>query len=99
MELYLRWLEKHEMLPGESPPYGIVLCATASHEHLELLRLDEHGIHVAEYLTEFPSRRVLEQRLHAAVERARNRLANRPPALRRARRTKKQPVRRARRTA
>ena len=98
MELYLRWLEKHEMLPGESRPYGIVLCATASHEHLELLRLDEHGIHVAEYLTEFPSRRLLEQRLHAAVERARNRLAtNSPPSPRRARRAKKRSARRSRR--
>jgi predicted nuclease of restriction endonuclease-like (RecB) superfamily len=100
MELYLRWLEKHEMLPSESRPYGIVLCATASHEHLELLRLDEHGIHVAEYLTEFPSRRLLEQRLHAAVERARSRWAtNHPSTPRRIRRKKKSSVRRrARRT-
>ena len=22
MELYLRWLEKHEMQPGEEPPWG-----------------------------------------------------------------------------
>jgi predicted nuclease of restriction endonuclease-like (RecB) superfamily len=100
MELYLRWLEQHEMLPSESRPYGIVLCATAAHEHLELLRLDEHGIHVAEYLTEFPARRLLEQRLHAAVERARNRLAaNCPPTPRRARPKKKHPARRSRRSA
>ncbi|HVZ33791.1 MAG TPA: PDDEXK nuclease domain-containing protein, partial [Polyangiaceae bacterium] len=75
MELYLRWLEKHEMLPGECRPYGIVLCAAACHEHLELLRLDEHGIHVAEYLTEFPARQMLEQRLRGAIERARSRIA------------------------
>jgi predicted nuclease of restriction endonuclease-like (RecB) superfamily len=75
MELYLRWLERHELLPGESRPYGIILCAAASDEHLELLRLDEHGIHVAEYLTEFPPRHILQQRLHAAIERARNRMS------------------------
>src|SRR5687767_7521901 len=38
MELYLRWLEKHEMLPGESRPYGLVLCAEASREHIERVR-------------------------------------------------------------
>ena len=32
------------------------------------------GIHVAEYLTELPPREVLEDRLHRAIEAARNRL-------------------------
>lgn len=27
MELYLRWLAKHEQEPGEAPPIGIILCA------------------------------------------------------------------------
>jgi hypothetical protein len=27
MEFYLRWLKKHEMLPGESEPLGLILCA------------------------------------------------------------------------
>ncbi|AJY38119.1 hypothetical protein BW21_6298 (plasmid) [Burkholderia humptydooensis] len=27
MELYLRWLAKHELEPGEAPPIGIILCA------------------------------------------------------------------------
>ncbi len=80
MELYLRWLEKHEMLPGESRPYGLVLCAEASHEHIELLRLGEHGIHVAEYLTELPPREVFQTRLHSAIERAKERLARGKPA-------------------
>jgi hypothetical protein len=79
MELYLRWLEEHEMLPGEARPFGIVLCAGASHEHLELLRLGEHGIHVAEYLTELPARKVLEEKLHAAIRRAHTRLALNAP--------------------
>jgi len=36
--------------------------------------LDTRGIHVAEYLTEFPPREVLEKRLRRAIEAARNRL-------------------------
>jgi predicted nuclease of restriction endonuclease-like (RecB) superfamily len=26
MELYLRWLEKHDTRPGEEPPLGLILC-------------------------------------------------------------------------
>jgi predicted nuclease of restriction endonuclease-like (RecB) superfamily len=75
MELYLRWLEKHEMLPGEGRPFGLVLCAEASHERVELLRLGEHGIHVAEYVTELPPEELLKAQLHKAIERARERVA------------------------
>lgn len=75
MELYLRWLEKHEVRPGEQRPYGLILCAEASHECLELLELEESGIRVAEYLTDFPPRELLESQLYAAIERARERVA------------------------
>lgn len=27
MELYLRWLDRHEREPGEETPLGIILCA------------------------------------------------------------------------
>ena len=39
MELYLRWLEKYEMRPGEEPPLGLPITSTAgkSEEHVELL--------------------------------------------------------------
>jgi predicted nuclease of restriction endonuclease-like (RecB) superfamily len=39
IELYLRWLEKHDTQPGEEPPIGLLLCADKSEEHVELLRL------------------------------------------------------------
>jgi predicted nuclease of restriction endonuclease-like (RecB) superfamily len=51
MELYLRWLAKHEQEPGEAPPLGIILCTGKKKEQIELLELDQTGIHVAEYLT------------------------------------------------
>jgi hypothetical protein len=39
MELYLRWLEKHEVREGENAPIGLILCAEKSEEHIELLQL------------------------------------------------------------
>jgi predicted nuclease of restriction endonuclease-like (RecB) superfamily len=73
MEVYLRWLDKHERQPSEEPPLGIILCAGKKRETVEILDLDARGIHVAEYLTELPPRKLLEQRLHLAIEVARKR--------------------------
>lgn len=75
MELYLRWLEKHEQEPDEAPPIGMILCAVKNHEEVELLQLDKSGIRVAEYMTELPPRKVLEEKLHNAICLARERLA------------------------
>ena len=54
MELYLRWLDKHERRPSEDEPLGIILCAGKKQEQIELLELGRSGIHVAEYLTVLP---------------------------------------------
>lgn len=73
MELYLRWLDKHERSPEEEPPMGLILCAGKKNERIELLELDRSGIHVAEYLTVLPSKKVLQEKLHKAIEHARQR--------------------------
>lgn len=78
MELYLRWLDKHERVPGEETPIGLILCAGKKQETVELLELNRSGIRVAEYLTELPARRVLEKKLHKAVEHARKRFESVP---------------------
>ncbi|MEZ5046588.1 MAG: PDDEXK nuclease domain-containing protein [Chitinophagaceae bacterium] len=72
MELYLRWLEKFEVVEGENPPIGLILCATKNQEHVELLRLENSNIKVAEYLTKLPDLKLIEQKLHQAIEIARN---------------------------
>ncbi len=74
MELYLRWLNKHERRPGEEAPMGLILCAGKNQEQIELLELGLSGIHVAEYLTALPSKAVLREKLLKAIERAHNRL-------------------------
>lgn len=73
MELYLRWLEKHETVEGENPPIGLILCSAKSDEHIELLMLDQGNIRVAQYLTELPPREVLQAKLHAAIAKAKTR--------------------------
>ena len=77
MELYLKWLDRHERQPGEETPIGLILCAESSREQVELLQMHKDGITVAEYWTELPPKAELEQRLHAALVEARERLARR----------------------
>jgi predicted nuclease of restriction endonuclease-like (RecB) superfamily len=74
IELYLRWLDRHERQEGEEKPIGLILCAGKKRETVEVLELEPRGIHVAEYLTELPPRELLERRLHEAVSRARQHL-------------------------
>lgn len=67
MELYLRWLEKYEMEPGEETPLGLILCSEGSNEQIELLQLDKTGIRVAHYLTELPPKDVLIRQLQKTI--------------------------------
>lgn len=76
MELYLRWLEAHEMEPGEETPLGLLLCTEGSDEQIELLQLDKAGIKVAKYLTELPPRHVLMQQIQKSLEAAKSRINN-----------------------
>jgi len=78
VELYLRWLDRHERQPGEEAPVAIILCAGKKRETVEYLDLGRSGIHVAEYLTELPPREVLRESLRKALGVARGRLANAP---------------------
>lgn len=68
MELYLRWLEAHEMEPGEESPLGLLLCTEGSKEQIELLQLDKAGIKVAQYMTELPPRELLIQQIRKSLD-------------------------------
>ena len=76
MELYLRWLAKYEQQEHEQAPIGLILCADKSNELVELLEMDATGIQVAQYLTELPSKELLQQKLHEAIAIAKHRLEN-----------------------
>lgn len=75
MELYLRWLDRHDRPAGELPPVGLLLCSEGNTEHIELLLLDQPGeVRVAQYLTELPPKAWFERQLHRAIELARQQL-------------------------
>ncbi len=76
MELYLRWLEKHDTLEGENPPIGLILCADKNQEHVELLQLDKSNIRIAQYLTMLPSQELLSAKLHDIVAKTKLQLEN-----------------------
>ncbi len=77
MELYLKWLDKYDKQEGENSPVGLILCAGKSVEQIELLQMHKDGIMVAEYWTELPPRKELENKLHQILEEARERIAQR----------------------
>ena len=78
MELYLRWLDKHERTTGEKAPIDLIRTS-ADAEQVELLRLDDKSIRVSEYLTELPPLPLLRARLHQAIEHAGEQAARRLP--------------------
>lgn len=71
MELYLKWLDRYDRQEGEEKPIGLILCAETSREQIELLEMDKDGIIVAEYWTELPPKKELEEHLHRALMEAR----------------------------
>lgn len=77
VELYLRWLNKHEKNVGEEEPIALVLCAEKSQETIELLELDKGSIHVGQYLTKMPPKELFEQKLTLAIENAKEQLSQR----------------------
>ncbi|ODS38184.1 MAG: cytoplasmic protein [Candidatus Altiarchaeales archaeon WOR_SM1_86-2] len=74
MELYLRYLEKHEMFEDENPPIGLIPCAEKGREQIELLFLPEDRIKVSEYLTKLPPKELFAEKLHKAIQTAHLRL-------------------------
>lgn len=77
MELYLKWLNRYERQEGENAPIGLILCAETSREQVELLEMHKDGIIVAEYWTELLPRNKLEEKLHIALQEAKERIERR----------------------
>ena len=90
MELYLRWLDRHERKPGEETPIGLILCAGQRRETVELLDLEKSGIRVSSYWTDVLLKAQLQKKLHDAVRHARARLAAKAEATPRDRAKKRQ---------
>jgi hypothetical protein len=70
MELYLRYMERYEMLEGENPPVGLILCSEKGKEQVEILFLPEDKIKVAEYITQLPPKELFAEKLDKAIRAA-----------------------------
>ena len=77
MALYLKWLDCYERQPGEEPPIGLILCASANREKVEMLELDKAGIAVAEYWTAMPPKAEFENKIREILTHAKERLERR----------------------
>jgi predicted nuclease of restriction endonuclease-like (RecB) superfamily len=67
MELYLKYLQKHDRQPHENSPIGLLLCSEGNTEHIELLMLDETNIKVAQYLTALPDKQWFIDKLNKSI--------------------------------
>ena len=74
---YLKWLDKYERAEGEESPVAIILCATKSDMMTELLELSNSGIHVAQYLTNYVPKELLEEKLLSSIRKAKIQLEQR----------------------
>lgn len=75
MNLYLKWLNRYERRAGEETPIGLILCAEASREQIELLGMHNDGIVVAEYWTALPPKAELQARIQEIYQSASERVA------------------------
>ena len=76
MELYLKWLDKHERQAGEEAPIGLILCAESSREQGAAAN-EQRRHHRRRILDRAATQAALEQHLHQAVTEAQVRLARR----------------------
>lgn len=67
MELYLKYMQKHDMQPDENPPIGLLLCSEGNTEHIELMMLNEDNIKVAQYLTCLPDKQWFIDKLTRSI--------------------------------
>ncbi len=77
VELYLKWLDKYEKAEGEETPVAIILCATKSDMMTELLGLGNSGIHVAQYITNYVPKELLEEKFLSSIRNAKIQLEQR----------------------
>lgn len=60
--MYLEYYKKYEMVEGDNPPVGILLCTDKDQEHVEFATtgLDDK-VFVSQYLVALPGKNELEQ--------------------------------------
>ena len=70
---YLRWLDQHERAPGEDALIGLILCAGADAEQIELLQLEGKSDSSRRVSGRAAPADILRERLHRAIRHAHER--------------------------
>lgn len=69
MTLYLNYYEAEEMVEGDNPPIGIVLCADKNDTLVKYTTADKNDqLFVSKYLLELPDKKVLENFIKKELE-------------------------------
>ncbi|MBC7535329.1 MAG: DUF1016 family protein [Ferruginibacter sp.] len=62
LNMYLEYYKKYEMVPGDNPPVGILLCTDKDQEHVEFATAGiDDKVFVAKYLVALPNKKELEK--------------------------------------
>lgn len=62
LNMYLEYYKKHEMVQGDNPPVGILLCTHKDQEHVEFATAGiDDKVFVAKYLVALPDKKELEE--------------------------------------
>lgn len=62
LNMYLEYYKKYEMVPGDNPPVGILLCTDKDQEHVAFATAGiDDKVFVAKYLVALPDKKELEQ--------------------------------------
>lgn len=62
LNMYLEYYKKYEMVPGDNPPVGILLCTDKDQEYVEFATAGiDDKVFVAKYLVELPDKKELKQ--------------------------------------
>lgn len=62
LNMYLEYYKKYEMVPGDNPPVGILLCTDKDQERVEFATAGiDDKVFVAKYLVALPDKKELEQ--------------------------------------
>lgn len=60
--MYLEYYRKYEMVKGDNPPVGILLCSDKDQEHVEFATAGiDDKVFVSQYLVALPDKKALEQ--------------------------------------
>jgi YhcG PDDEXK nuclease domain len=69
LNMYLEYYKKYEMVQGDNPPVGILLCTDKDQEHVAFATAGiDDKLFVSKYLVALPDKRELEQFIKKALK-------------------------------